>query len=297
MSQYDYGLGPRSIGQIMAHIKNSDLALKHPYLSRPNSASVRMLPAMQVEILYDAGGVVIGMERLGDDTLFTMTTEKEVRKVTRNLLDVYALRTGFLSAETESEALTFLMESGGFRFCTIHDPDDHLLWSDFKLWQVAVRAIMSGGPSPEVWDDKYGFEVFWIDHETLDETIRTVPECMSDGERLACCPPRLFAVGPCEDSVIGGQKRTLGARITVFSPLEAILAATYLDCLNGIEYRLCFLNDCSNMYELNSKHERQYCSQACAHKASVRRRRAAAKAVLALPRIKATQKLKKKGKA
>jgi hypothetical protein len=226
-----------------------------------------------------------------------MTNEKyAVGKVKRNLLDAYALRTGFLSAETESDALTFFMESGGFRFCTIHAPD-HLLWSDFKLWQVAVRAIMSGGPSPEVWDDKYGFEVFWIDHETLDETIRTVPECMLDGERLACSTPRLFEVGPCEDSVIGGQKRTLRARITVFSPLEAILAATYLDCLNGIEYRLCSLNDCSNMYELNSKHERQYCSQACAHKASVRRRRAAAKAVLELPRIKATQKLKKKGKA
>ena len=85
---------------------------------------------------------------------------------------------------------------------------------------------MSGGPSPEVWDDKYGFEVFWIDHHTLDETIRTVPECMSDGERLACSTPRLFEVGPCEDSVIGVQKRTLRARITVFSPLEAILAMT-----------------------------------------------------------------------
>jgi hypothetical protein len=44
--------------------------------------------------------------------------------------------------------------------------------------------------------------------------------------------------------------------------------------LRGVRYELCALQDCNRVYEVQSSHKRQYCSQACAHKASIRKRRA-----------------------
>lgn len=74
-------------------------------------------------------------------------------------------------------------------------------------------------------------------------------------------------------------RRKLCATIHVHSTLEAILATAYVDRLNGLNFGLCALPDCNNLFEISSNHAREYCSQACAHKASVRRRRAAAKTV------------------
>jgi hypothetical protein len=64
------------------------------------------------------------------------------------------------------------------------------------------------------------------------------------------------------------------AEVIVDTAVDAILAGIYIDTQSGIEYELCALSDCSNVYEVMSHHQRVYCSQPCAHKASVRRKRA-----------------------
>jgi hypothetical protein len=74
-----------------------------------------------------------------------------------------------------------------------------------------------------------------------------------------------------------GTRQKLVARINASSTLEAILATAYLDRLNGVKFGLCQLPDCNRLYEITSNHAREYCSQECAHKASMRRRRAVAK--------------------
>src|SRR5579862_4227493 len=65
------------------------------------------------------------------------------------------------------------------------------------------------------------------------------------------------------------------APIAVGNTSQTILAMIYPDHLNDISHAVCRLNGCQKIYEIASKHKRQYCSWACAHNASTRRRRAA----------------------
>lgn len=61
--------------------------------------------------------------------------------------------------------------------------------------------------------------------------------------------------------------------------IDTILASIFVDTvLCGIPFELCSFPDCRNAYEVTSNHRRDYCSHACAHKASMRRKRAKAKA-------------------
>ena len=86
-----------------------------------------------------------------------------------------------------------------------------------------------------------------------------------------------------------GEDKPL-ALIKVETTLEAILATIYLDRLSGLDYALCNLTDCRKIYAVTSNHARMYCSQACAHKASVRKRRALAAQAKAQPQKSAKDK-------
>jgi hypothetical protein len=54
---------------------------------------------------------------------------------------------------------------------------------------------------------------------------------------------------------------------------EAILGAIYLEKLENIKSRLCKRPDCDVVFNLKSRHEREYCSPACAHLVAVRKSR------------------------
>jgi hypothetical protein len=234
-----------------------------------------MFPAMPFEVVYEPLAVSIQIHELGLDTLFRMTNELEpdVTKRIWKKLDVYALRDAFLAVKTECEALDFLIAAGGFRARYVDAPEDRLLWSDFRHWQTVIRSIMSSGPLPDdVWF--YDDEIDWIDLHTDDEIIRLIAKAAAEGERVLSVHPRCLVIGPDGGSESTEARRRLRAEIKVASLLEGMLATTFLDGLNGTEHRLCGLPDCQMLYEVNSKYERQYCSQPCARKASVRRRRA-----------------------
>lgn len=68
-------------------------------------------------------------------------------------------------------------------------------------------------------------------------------------------------------------KQKLFAQVLVGTALDAILATIYLDSLRGIESQACALAGCEQVFEVNSKHGKRYCSNYHAHLASVRRNR------------------------
>jgi hypothetical protein len=95
---------------------------------------------------------------------------------------------------------------------------------------------------------------------------------------LTSSPAKWFA-GP------GAQPIVVSSRLLEFpyfamktdSCQIALGTATTIDLLRRLEFKTCARGDCEMPFEVTSNHERAYCSQYCAHLASVRRNRKAAK--------------------
>jgi len=58
----------------------------------------------------------------------------------------------------------------------------------------------------------------------------------------------------------------------------AIETTITMDKLRDVPYRICAKEDCGRVFELRTKHDKQFCSYSCAHLTSVRRGRAKQKA-------------------
>ncbi len=56
--------------------------------------------------------------------------------------------------------------------------------------------------------------------------------------------------------------------------LGAMLATIIIDHLRGAKYGFCARVDCGRPFEIETRHQRQYCRTYCAHLAGLRRRRA-----------------------
>ena len=75
------------------------------------------------------------------------------------------------------------------------------------------------------------------------------------------------------------------AVIETTDALSAIVTTIELDHLRGAKFGACARTDCPQFFEITSNHKRKYCSQYCAHFASVRRTRARQKRVVSRPRV------------
>jgi hypothetical protein len=263
--------------------------------------SFRMLPAMPLTIRYDGHIFLkVASEKQRDDIVFRFDSDliggrdgqhpdspKVADDGTREI-DAYQLRESFLDVRTHGEALELLSFAGHFRRPRLSDgkPTKNsrsLSWTEFKQWQEVVRLFIAQGLMEDFRglsrSEFVGVAIHLIHHDeySVPATLLPLVERMSDFEIcwLGGFPDQLVVLTD-EPTKVDKRPR-LRASVIVESLLEAVLATVYLDKLSGIDYHLCALPDCQKLYEVNSKHERQYCSQACAHKASVRRRRAEAK--------------------
>ncbi|MGD0975201.1 MAG: hypothetical protein ABR866_14020 [Candidatus Korobacteraceae bacterium] len=61
---------------------------------------------------------------------------------------------------------------------------------------------------------------------------------------------------------------------------RAILDTIVIDHLRKVQFRLCARPDCRTPFAIESRHQREYCCQYCAHIESVRKQRAAKKQTL-----------------
>jgi hypothetical protein len=279
MSDNKHGLGTIKREQIMAHKRSSgirrssDRRIGEEIVDR----TVRLLPAMPIEVIYNAEDKAVSCEKHGDDIVYTFRYSKEPRDFAESKVNAYELRATFLDIKTPGEAFEFLNLTGCFRGPVNQRSREQLTWQDFQNWQEIIRLHLRHGLLPVKEMSRSQTSVF-ISYDVPDR-LRSALSDLSQEERswLHAFPNQLVIRSA--RAAKDGKRRVLYAEIMVSTTLQAILATVYVDHLRGINYRLCARSDCSAIYEVSSKHERQYCTQACAHTASVRRRRAGKKVV------------------
>jgi hypothetical protein len=157
-------------------------------------------------------------------------------------LNAWQVRDRFLRLRTTRQLAAFLAETGFFDLFL-------LTFSNLTLWQGLVTHLLR--VKPQYWPklaDTYG-------QRFLQMVKRNTRLRMSfDWEG----PSPLAAV-------------------EASTTAQAIIASVQIDHLRGARFRVCARPDCGRVYEVQSKHERMYCEQYCAHLVSLRRKRALAK--------------------
>jgi hypothetical protein len=152
--------------------------------------------------------------------------------------DPWSIRAAFLGFHSTSELTRFLQTTGVF---TPYDDN----FRNLVEWQRLICKLMT--TNPQKWP-------------TLAERFdkRKVTQILRNS--TADCS-FLWASGkPC-------------ARLWASYTLRAMVLSVQVDHLRGAKFRFCMKTDCGKPYEVTSAHARLYCSQECAHHASVRRNR------------------------
>jgi hypothetical protein len=156
----------------------------------------------------------------------------------RRSLDAWEVRQKFLQIATVAELDRFLNWTGPFR------TDD--TFQKLGEWQGLIRALLV--TNPQQWAS--------LANQFDPKKVRSIVHHEN---------PRCSFIW-----TDGKPKAVLLTSVT----LQAIVASTQIDHLRGAKFRFCMKPDCRQEYEVTSAHMRLYCSQACAHHASVRRNRA-----------------------
>jgi hypothetical protein len=244
--------------------------------------TIRRVPSMPVQVLCFSQSLTVALEPTDGGWLIRQRLiaasgeDKDVNAVW--------LREAFLSVKSPEDAVRFLNASGRFRFLRGKSDavDSVLTWSEFQLWQHLIRIVLVDnflhlGSFESPIRDSF----IW----GPTETFRPLPEELRRLVLDVHEPTFYWLQGRATSLQIGSDeepndpqhRQAMVAQVMVDTSLDAILASIYIDTQSGIHYELCALPDCPNVYEVKSNHQRAYCSQACAHKASVRRRRAETK--------------------
>ena len=260
--------------QIMAR-RNSAVRSKQDRRIRlvPEKTRDRVLPALPIRIIYEPDSIIPSAEKRGEEIIFRFRPG-EVADWDEGDLDAFSLREAFLATKTPGEALDFLAVGGPFRG---YDDDGKLrnsmTWRDFQRWQEIVRIVLINGSLP-LEKVSESIETVRVRYAVPDDLNHVLSDLSGKERGLLFMFPTHIAIRA--DQLPSNDERPrLCAEVFVGSILEAVLASVYIDGLRGVNYRLCAFPDCCRVYEVLSNHERAYCSQACAHKASVRKRRAA----------------------
>jgi len=241
---------------------------------------VRRVPSMPVQVLNYANHMTVALETTKDGLVF----RQSLRDGTDADKDVNAvmLREAFLSVKIPEEALRFLNASGRFRF--LRDKSDAvksvLTWNEFQLWQRLLRVIFVDNflhlgdfesPSRDsfVWgpDENGKYELLPDELRQLALNVQEPTFYWLQGRATS------LQIQSDEEQSDPQHRLAMVAEVMVNTSVDAMLASIYIDTQSGIQYELCSFKDCSKVYEVRSNHQRAYCSQACAHKASVYRRR------------------------
>jgi hypothetical protein len=153
-------------------------------------------------------------------------------------LNPWSVRAEFLALDTPSALTAFLNKTGMFNL-----PDEE--FRDLVGWQVLIRALMIANPQ------RWGLLAGRLDKRKVKLALR---------EDRADCRFTWTDRKPC-------------ARLWTAYTLRAMVVSIQVDHLRGAKFRFCMKPDCGKPYEVTSSHARLYCSQECAHHASVRRNR------------------------
>jgi hypothetical protein len=243
--------------------------------------TLRRVPSMPAQVHCYFNAMTVALEPAKDGWIF----RQSLRAATGEHRDVNAvrLREAFLSVKAPEEALRFLNSSGRFRF--LRDKSDAvdavLTWNEFQLWQRLIRIILVdnflhlGDFESPIRDSFIWGPAENGKYALLPDELRRLALDVQE-PTFYWLQGRATALQIVNDEELNDPQHrpAMIAEVMVDTSVDAMLASIYIDTQSGIEYELCSLSDCPNVYEVKSGHQRAYCSQACAHKASVRRRRA-----------------------
>jgi hypothetical protein len=260
---------------------------------KSSQPTAKMLPAMEIDIEHIPFRVEVSYERLKEDVLFRF---RFAERAAEGLVEInaFSTRETFLQVRTPGEALDFLSGTGRFRSEDSWFPKRHenLSWSDFQRWQQLVRILMQNGRLSERAILRDGRDV-GIEFAVPEELRPIMTELSLVEIGWLGGHPHGLSIHPILESNKSGVRNKLTATIFVHSTLEAILAAIYLDSLNGVQYGRC--EYCHKLFEIRTRRARAYCTLSCAQKAGVRRRRAEARAVNMQPSARKTKDITRKG--
>lgn len=271
-----HGFMTMKMAQIVAQAKNRSIRSRgdHRIVAEPSILPSRMLPAMPVRILHFTSPVEVSYRRTESDVIFQIRRTKS-KSWDDGRLSAYASRDAFLQISKPGEALDFLSITGYFRLDEFGKSNgrETFAWSEFQRWQKLITILVRDGfiKSKSIPTSRSSVKMDFELPENLKELISSMNQ-MEKGFLFRF--PEGLVIKSQPDSPHPGTRPELFAEIHVRSTLQAILATNYVDSLSGVNYGLCALHDCNRTFEITSTHKREYCSHDCAHKASVRRRRA-----------------------
>lgn len=153
-------------------------------------------------------------------------------------LDPWSVRKEFLGLNTTAALTGFLRRTGVFILFENG-------FRDLIQWQLLIRELMA--TNPQRWPTL-------VEHFDKQKVNRILQEDRAD----------------CAFLWNDGKPH---ARLWTPYTLRAMVVSIQVDHLRGAKFRFCMKPDCGKEYEVRSSHARLYCSQECAHHASVRRNR------------------------
>jgi len=240
---------------------------------------------MPIEVPLVTFPISFSYERVGEDVVFRPADNLwESCLQGRYKLDAFAIRELFLQIRTPEEALDFLSATGIFR----SEGEVPVRWSELQLWQELIRLRMTEAtldPSP-LRDSPTGtLGRKWPD---LPPHFLPILRDLSDDEQSRLSGIWDTYTIEARPSKSDPNRMELYAYVDGTTTLEAMLSVVNIDHLQGINYSLCKRNGCKNVFEV-TRPDKEYCSQACAHKVSVYRNRHRNKGKKAASAKKATR--------
>jgi hypothetical protein len=202
------------------------------------------VPPLRVVVLYESRlnrKQIWTIERDKGDTAFLL---REGALKEPPLIDAPSLLQSLLEIRSETEALTFLQDTGFTYFSGRVDDRCQALYSELREIQSLVKdaAVLDVAHWPSL-KDKY-----------LESYVDPLLFCPKFEIAWLARPPAIWCKTP--------------------NALEAIGTVLRLQKLNGEDFRHCSRADCDQIYRVASHHERKFCSPACAHLVAVRQSRA-----------------------
>lgn len=254
--------------------------------------TVRLLPQMPVTVKLSAQEYPVSLDLRNGHPVFVFR-DPGLSNVRVAVLNPFHLRSEFLSIQEPSEALEFFARSGAFRAIRPERDGDilevptpssqeftfepEITWNEFVGWQQVVRSRMLYGRN--YLGHGEGATISGKVPPLTDQTQRDFLKRYASRviEAWLCNQPSDLHLEPMKPTD-GEDETRLLLQIIAHRTLNAILATCYVDTLTNVKHGICELPDCMNLYQVTSKQPRQYCSNAHAHKAIVRRKREQARA-------------------
>lgn len=222
------------------------------YLGMPCKWEIKPHP----DVWESQAGVRVHPERFFESDRFP-PAEALARSVQ---FEAWQVRDEFLSLKTDQEFLDFLNRVGRFMSVKVGGWVVTGQWDadDFTRWQQMFRECLRR--SPASWDHV-------VEDVFKPKSVRLV-------RRILFVSRRFTLLLRWKDA----QQREWRSsqHIAVLEARDlvtAILATIYVDHLHGTKFGFCHRHDCRMPYKIESKHNRKFCSQYCAHLESLRRMR------------------------